>query len=193
MSSTRARVMAASAAMALALLGPIATQAQSTKPDAHSGHHPPGAAPTPQTPAPKMGGMKGGMKGGHSGMMADMMMRPGSAAGLPHMILHHTEGYLAFLKAELQITTEQAPLWTAFADVTRQSVKQLRGQTTAHERSGAAQSWPELLAESEKALTAQLDALKAIRPAAVALYAGLTPEQKKKADQLTAGGMGMQM
>ena len=54
-----------------------------------------------------------------------------------------------------------------------------------------ATSWPDKLMANEKTLTAQLDGLKTMRPAVVALYAVLTSEQKKKADELGAGTKGM--
>ena len=42
-----------------------------------------------------------------------------------------------------------------------------------------------------KGLESMLDSLKALKPATEALYAGLTDEQKKKADQLLGGRCGM--
>ena len=52
------------AALALALVVPA--QGQPAKPDAHSGHHPPGAAPAPVTPpttTPPATGMPGDQRG----------------------------------------------------------------------------------------------------------------------------------
>lgn len=180
----------AAATLTLALIAPA--HAQAGKPDAHGGHHPPGATapgahPGPG-PAPGMG-MPGGQPGMMSmmhGMMPGMMQR----GGLSPMMLHHTEGTLAFLKAELQITAAQEAPWAAFADAARAAVKKMPARPA---RTEAPSSWPERLAEGEKALTAQLDVLKTLQPAVAALYAGLTPEQKKKADELTAGPMGMRM
>jgi hypothetical protein len=189
MQRVRTCLIAAAAAATLMLSGPLAAQAPSAKPDEHTGHHPQGTAPPP---APAKGpGM--GMMGGQPGMMHDMMMQSMSAAHLPHMMLHHTEGYLAFLRTELQITAEQASLWTTFADAARQAVKKLRDQAPTAGRPGPAPAWPDRLADQEKKLSVQLDALRTVRPAASALYAGLTPEQRKKADELTSAGMGMRM
>ena len=42
-----------------------------------------------------------------------------------------------------------------------------------------------------KGLETMLDSMKASKPATEALYAALTDEQKKKADQLLAGRCGM--
>jgi len=42
-----------------------------------------------------------------------------------------------------------------------------------------------------KAMEAMLESLKALKPGTQALYAVLSDEQKKKADQLLGGGCGM--
>jgi hypothetical protein len=185
-SARRLGTAIALAALTLALVVPA--QGQPAKPDAHSGHHPPGAAPAPA--APPMTGMPGdqrGMMPMMHGMMGGMMQ----GGGLSHMMQHHTEGTLAFLKAELQITTAQEAPWTAFADAARATVKKMPARPTA--RADAPASWPERLADREKALTAQLEALKTMQPAVAGLYAALSAEQKKKADALMAGGTGMRM
>lgn len=189
---------AALGALVLALGAPA--HAQSAKPDMPGAHHPPGAGPGMGPPGgrpgmqgsmpmmqdqmPMMGGMMGGMMGEMmQGMMGGMM-----SGGLSPMMLHHTEGTLAFMKAELQITSAQETLWTAFADATRAAVKKMPAPAPLPA------AWPERLEAREKALEAQLDVLKTYRPAATALYAALTPEQKKKADDLGVGGrMGMRM
>ncbi len=164
------------------------------------------AQTTPQsgTPPNAMQGMQP--------MMAKMMAQHGSMM----MMRDHTEGYLAFLKTEFQITDAQNASWTAFADAARSHAKKAReamppmgGMMAMPATPGAAPtpapatmpgmaamqaSWPDKLAAGEKALTAQLDALKTMRPVATALYAVLTPGQKKKADELMpAPMMGMPM
>lgn len=50
---------------------------------------------------------------------------------------------------------------------------------------------PERLANEEVAVSAHLAALKKIREAVNNLYAVLSPEQKKIADGIVIGGMGM--
>lgn len=153
-------------------------------------------------------GMKPMMDPMMAGMMSKMMANHSNM-----MMLHHPEGYLAFLKAELQITDAQSSAWTGYADAVRSVAKKTREATPGMTpmagmaaRPGAAAtpgtapmaamaamqaSWPDKLAASEKALTAQLDALKTMQPAVVALYAVLTPDQRKKADKLTSGSMSM--
>jgi hypothetical protein len=157
------------------------THAQSAPTDAHR----PDAA---QGTKPIMGGMMSKMMAEHSNMM----------------MFHHTEGYLAFLKAELQITDAQSTPWTAYADAVRGVAKKAHEAMPGMAAAPVAPampampmmavmsaSWPDKLAANEKALTEQLDALKSMRPVVTALYAVLTPDQKKKADELGAGAKGM--
>jgi hypothetical protein len=140
-----------------------------------------------------------------SPMMADMMAKM-MADHTNMMMLKHTEGYLASLRAELQITDAQSGPWTAYADTVRAIAKKTRavmpmppmagmppaaGAPATPEMPAMPKNWPDKLAANENALTGQLDALKAIRPSVVALYSVLTPEQKKIADELGAGAKGM--
>jgi hypothetical protein len=107
------------------------------------------------------------------------------------MFLHHTEGALAFLKAELKILPTQDALWTTFADAVRTALKKVPAHAPA--RPDPSTTWPDRLAAREKALEAQIDVLRALRPAVATLYAGLTPEQRKMAEELAGGGPGMRM
>ena len=50
---------------------------------------------------------------------------------------------------------------------------------------------PDKLALREKMMTGHLDALRRLKGAVDPLYAALSPEQKKTADQLLMGPMGM--
>jgi len=155
------------------------------------------------TPGGGPGGMMGGgMMGGGMPMMGmtpgqpraggpGMGMGPGPMAGGPGGpggpgMFRHTEGILAFYKAELRITDAQAAPWNTFADAVRAHVKKLQEamQRTAAQRATA--TAPEQLDQRVALLTAQLDASKAIATAGKALYAALTPEQRKSADSFMA-------
>ncbi len=173
-------------AAGFAMMLPLAiTHAQTAPQDAHH----PGATP----------GEKPAMNSMMDGMMSKMM-----AGHMNMMMLHHAEGYLAFLKTELQITDAQNAAWTGYADAVRGVAKKahpampaMPGMTPAPgspampAMPAMSLSWPDRLAANEKDLTAQLDAAKTMRPAVTALYAVLTPDQKKKADALGAGAKGM--
>ena len=128
---------------------------------------------------PMMGDMMGGkrgMKKGHGMMMHSVPMM---------------EGRLAYIKADLGITEAQMPAWNEYADTVRARHTKMEdmhaGMMKAKESGSALQRMD---ARIER-LESMLDSLKALKPATDALYAVLTDEQKKKADQLLGGGCGM--
>jgi hypothetical protein len=202
--------------MATALLLAATTVAANAQaPAAGDPHHPPQSA-APAQPAPAQGqpGMGGqhGMMGGMPmmGMMHDMMrdmpmmnmmrtmrrmgmMGPGTTG---MATIDRVEGRIAFLRAELKITDAQASAWNAFADALRTNAQKL-GQVRAAmtPQPGAAQPQAPTLAErldlQERWLRARLEGTQAIKSAFTALYATLSDEQKKTADELLAPHMGM--
>ena len=133
-------------------------------------------------------GQMGMMGPGMMSMMRPMMMGQQGAMGLP---FEHVEGRIAFLKAELKITDAQAPQWNAFADTLRSNAKAYQAMHEQMTKGGMPSAWPDRLTVQQKSLATRLDALKAIEAAAKPLYAALSDEQKKVADQLFAGPMGM--
>ena len=145
------------------------------------------ASPIGAQPAPQMRGPSGGMMGmmGQGGM-TDMM---GMA--------DHVEGRIAFLKTELKITDAQTPQWTAFADVLRANARrmsEMRNTMMQGEmmgRGGASTRAPDRLDQMEKMMPTMVESLKATKAALAPLYAVLTDDQKKIADQLIHGPMGM--
>jgi len=158
------------------------------------GNQQPGGQPGMMMNMDQMRQMMGGMMGqqdGQSGMMPmmrQMMMDQQGGMGMP---FEHTEGRIAFLKTELKITDAQTPQWNAFADTLRANAK---AHQTMHEqmaKGGMPSSWLERLAFQQKAMSTRLDGLKALETAAKPLYAVLTDDQKKLADQLLSGPMGM--
>jgi len=91
----------------------------------------------------------------------------------------HQAAHLAYLEAKLDLTEAQRPLWTKW--------KQAHLDAAAKHRSACLEAGPkgdtrptalEREALIEKILTAKLQTLQATRPALVALYDALTPEQK---------------
>ena len=174
----------------------------------HGAHHPDGGAVAQQLPAqpeaPQAGrtgpGMMGGMMGqGQAGpagmmpmmnmMMMNMMMGMGMPSGAEHI-----EGRLAFIKAELKITDAQAPQWNAFAEAVRgnaASMAEVRKSMMSGQ--GAPATLPERLSREDKLVTAHLAALKKAEEAVTQLYGVLTDDQKKVADTIVVGPMGMPM
>ena len=120
----------------------------------------------------------------------------------------HIEGRLAFLKTELKITEAQTPQWTAYAEALRANAKRM-GQLMTEMMSsgmmsqgmmnygmmmqgqpGTMMSLPDRLNWAEQHMAAHMEMLQAIKGPAEQLYAVLSVEQKRIADQLM-GPMGM--
>lgn len=140
-------------------------------------------------PTPKAGmmGSSGAMSmmgdSDHMGMMGIMGMA------------QHVEGWIAFLKVELKITEAQSPQWNTFAEALRSNATRMSGMQTMMQgggmgKDGAAMSAPDRLDHMEKMLSAMLEMVTATKSAFAPLYAVLTEEQKKIADQF-GGPMAM--
>jgi hypothetical protein len=146
--------------------------------------------------APMMGDdMKGGemMKGGDmmGGDMAHMM----NMMSTMREKLSHAGERVAALKTELKITEAQTPAWNKFADALLASAKSMEESMDAmHNKmmqSGAAESLPEKLDNHAKMAAAHLANLQAIKTALDPLYASFSDDQKKLADALKTGPMGL--
>jgi hypothetical protein len=159
-------------ATALAATGAFAAEAE------HDQHHP-GAAPpaAAANPSAAMPGMP--MMG-----MMQMMMGQNGMAG-------HVEGRIAFLKAELKVTDAQQPLWNTVAEAIRSNAKDMAGMPHGMAMMGGSATLPEKLASHEKMMAAHLDGLRKLRTAFDPLYAALSTDQKKTADGLMIGPMGV--
>jgi LTXXQ motif family protein len=132
------------------------------------------------------------------------MMEPGSSGQMPPQvrgmmgmmgITDHVEGRIAFLKTELKITDAQMPQWTAFADALRANAARMSEMRNTMMQGGmtdgASMSAPDRLDRMEKMMTAMTEAVKSTKSALTPLYGVLTDDQKKVADQLIHGPMGM--
>lgn len=151
----------------------------------HDQHHPTATA----APAP---GMPGGMGMGAGGMPMTGMMQMMGAKGMA-MMTEHVEGRIAFIKAELKITDAQAPQWNAFAQAMRDNASTMQGVMGSMMGMGQDGTMPDKLAAREKQLGAQLDAIRKLKAAADPLYAALSADQKKSADEIMVSPMGMMM
>jgi LTXXQ motif family protein len=139
---------------------------------------------------------QGGMMG--AGGTMPMMGGPGHMGMMGMMgMADHIEGRIAYLKAELKITEAQMPQWNAFADALRSNAASMRRMPAAMMQGGmmgqdgASVSAPDRLDRMEKMMSAMLETVKATKAAFAPLYAVLTEDQKKMADQLIDGPMGM--
>ncbi len=146
------------------------------------------APPAPTMPAMPMGSMPGasGMPMGSMPMMGMMQMMMGQ-----HGMAGHVEGRIAFLKAELKITDAQLPLWNGVADAIRTDRKSAGGMPDGMAMMNVGGTLPEKLAAREKMMTARLETLRKLRAAVEPLYTAFDNDQKKAADELMIGPMGM--
>ena len=169
-----------SLALALALAATGAFAADADHDQHHPGTTPPAAAATPTTAMP---GASAGMP---MMVMMQMMMGQNGMAG-------HVEGRIAFLKTELKITDAQQSLWTTVADTMRANAKGMSGMPNGMPMMGSATTLPDKLAMHEKMMATHLDGLRKLKAAVEPLYASLNADQKKAADELMIGPMGMGM
>ena len=140
--------------------------------------------------APMMRMMQG-MTEMMQGMM-QMMQTSGQPSARPGMMPGAMmEGRLATLKTELGITDAQLPQWNAFADALRARMTAMQGMRAQMMPQGTTASWPDRLAQHERRLSAHLDAMKAMEGPVKALWDSLSAEQRRKAEELMPGPMGM--
>jgi hypothetical protein len=129
------------------------------------------------------------------GMMRMMMSEDGM--GGMRMMSEHVEGRIAFLKTELKITDAQLPLWNGFAQALRDNAAAMQGamQGMPGGMMGTSQgtTLPDKLAARETMLSGRLDTVRKLKAAAEPLYAALSADQKKTADDIMVSPMGMMM
>ena len=109
-------------------------------------------------------------------------------------IYAHQAARQAYLEAKLELTEAQRPLWTKWKQASLDAATKHRAACLeAAPKGDTLPSAPDREAMMEKMLTAKLQTLQAARPALVALYEALTPEQKAVFDQAQRhhGGHGM--
>jgi len=84
------------------------------------------------------------------------------------------------------LTSEQESLWNAYAAAARESANAMLARCTAvmSRRGGSQVSLPDRLDQDELYMATQLDALRSMNKALKPLYAALSDEQKKNADEL---------
>jgi hypothetical protein len=189
----RTLLIAASAALALAASPALAQQEESPAND-HSAHHP--AQDQPQSQEKPSGGMDGmmgpgGMMDGCP-MMGGMMGRKGMK-GMGGMTMHSVpmmEARLAYTKADLEITEAQIRRWDAYAEAVRAWHEKMAALHADKMKAKGGTALDRMDARI-KSMGTMLDALKAMKGPAEALYDVLTDEQKKKADKLLGGRCGM--
>ena len=127
---------------------------------------------------------------GMSGQMPMMGIMQTMMNGM-QMMARHVEGRIAFLKTELKITDPQLPQWNAFAQAMRDNAAAMPGMQGMMMGMSQDGKFPDKLAAQEKMLSGRLDAIHKLKAAADPLYAALSDDQKKSADELMVSPMGV--
>jgi len=121
-------------------------------------------------------------------MMRNMMTMMGAQSG---MMAANVEGRIASLKSELKITDAQTSAWNKFADALRAAGGSMNDMYQQMMQSGPATTLPARLDRRETMLVAHLSRVKALKEALTPLYASFSDAQKKIADSMMIGPMGM--
>ncbi len=119
-------------------------------------------------------------------------MPPGGQGG-PMMcgLNEHIDAELAYLKTVLKITETQAPQWNVFAEAfraDREKKESLCKDAMEQARAMKSASLIDSLTMVEDQLAERLESLRAMKAAVQPLYAILSKEQKKTADEMMKGG-----
>jgi hypothetical protein len=106
--------------------------------------------------------------------------------------LERIEGRLAYTKAELKITDSQTAEWNQLADAIRIAAKhhneRMKGIVAGNER---AKTLPERVEAQEQFMSVRAEEIQLIKTALKNLYAVLSDEQKKEADEVDIPMVGM--
>jgi len=133
-----------------------------------------------QPPSGKMGqGMMDQCRQG-KGMMGmgpmGMMYGPALDSRLDH------------IKAQLGVTDAQSAAWNSYAGAVKARVSAMEGMRETMKQAMRSGTAVARMDAHIKAMEGMTESLKELKPATEAFYAGLTPEQKQKADALLGSG-----
>jgi hypothetical protein len=102
------------------------------------------------------------------------------------------DGRIAFLRAELAITDAQKGVWETYAAALKKNPQAMQAMRQTMVKVMEAKTPVERLDAHIAAMDGRLVSLRDVKPALAGLYAALSDEQRKKADQ-TLTGMGCMM
>jgi hypothetical protein len=180
---------------AAGLLISLSTYATAQTPyEAHHSDAAPQASPAQEMPQDGMMGDRGMMGGMMSGMMQGrgMMAMIGNCPIMGGSNPSYAEGRIAFLKAELSITDQQKDAWDAYSAAVKKNLAGMQNMRETMMTVMQAKSPVERLDAHIAAMESRVAALKELKPPLANLYAALSDDQKKKADELLTG-MGCMM
>jgi LTXXQ motif family protein len=169
-----------------AIMGPAYAQMPAANPNPPSAPAPmnapeqPGGGPGMQGGGPGMEGGGPGMRGGP--IMRREMWRRTEMRWNPQQRcidrLARRAAHRAYVETELDLTSEQRPLWDRLQNIA-QGEQQKERQLCEQLKPGEELTTLQRLDRVQQFLTARLDALQAAKPAVQALYQSLTPEQRE--------------
>jgi len=120
---------------------------------------------------------RGACRHGMGGMMG---------MGRGYSMMYHTEGSLAFLKAELKVTDKQAEAWGKFSKALRNTADQMRTAMQSRMAEGPPKTLIERLDRHEAMMASHLESLRSTKAALGPFYAALDATQKAKLDDMMA-------
>jgi hypothetical protein len=140
-----------------------------------------------------MGGTMGQNSSTSMMCMRDMMSMMGNnmMGAQSGMMASNIEGRITALKTELKITDTQTPAWNRFAEALRATAGSMNAMYEQMMQSGAAATLPARLERRETMLSAHLNRVKTLKEVLDPLYASFSDEQKKIANGVMIGPMGM--
>jgi hypothetical protein len=124
-----------------------------------------------------MVGMMGHGGWGEGGQGHGMMQRQPKMGAM-------VDGRLAYLRGELDITDAQAAAWEGYASAVKARVELMKDMHESMFETMQKGTAAERMDARIVGMEAMLESMKAIKPATEALYAVLSDEQKKVADEL---------
>lgn len=146
-----------------------------------------------QPPGPGMGPgrqgemRQGEMREGPMGRHPMMMERRGEDR---RVMNDRIEGRIAFLKAELKITSGQEEAWTRLAEAMRANSRRMAEARSLMPARDAQLTLAQRLSLRERQMTAMVEGVRAMATAMGPLEAMLTDDQKKTLNDLGPMGMG---
>lgn len=191
------KTLSLAAALAVALGLPALAQTTDPHHPATDGQPSPEAEPTAPQPSDPMADMMQDMMGSMSSMpMMEMMQMmsgmqgPAPAGGID--LTERVEGRIAFLRAELAITDEQADEWDAFANALRNHAGLLKAARVVSP-DGMTPGLAGSLGQTERQLAAELEGVRGMKAALGPLLGVLSGSQRNTADKLLPLNMGLGM
>ena len=94
------------------------------------------------------------------------------------------EGRLAYLKGELDITDDQATAWEGYVSAVKARVELMKGMHESMSETMQKGHRERAMDARIAGMEAMLEAMKVLKPATEALFAVLSDEQRKVADEL---------